>query len=1279
MRHISPRTQMLTAALAALLLAVPAPQLTADDRSLVKASESAPYVMIMLDITGSMNRIPGDPPAGQTQPPYAPQFQDDPTSKMYQAKEAIYRVLEDVADVHFGFAVFPNQENLRIPDKSCGGACIGELDSDVSDNGCSGWEPNSGDDDVWNGMNLKFTTVANPNDSGYPAAMQHGDVVPMDWDSANDRAVGWSSDNRRLIQRRLAPNLNLDGDGDGVPAYADPDDPEATPDYRVTRYFRSFRNSNNVYPLLNNAAKPLVARGSTPLARALRNFNTHFAEWEPLAEANDPKFGCKKVYVILITDGLDTCETDNGNRETEPPAAAGEVYNGGDGPQVWVVGYSISGDGETVINNMAQQGGTNACPVVQNCTEGDPGCCDTGTPDHAFFPSTQDQLVSALTQILNEIRGEARSFAAAAVPQAQADVTDKIFLASFLPFQDLPLWPGSLDAYLRPLPLADVTVTLPDGSTEQRQVPDRNRICPGNADDAGCRVWDAGEELVTHQAPPTTELDNRRYNLGQGDAQRRVFYSVAGGTAPAARKPFVPSILADADTQDLMELMGCGTLGSPFLDCDPTNPGDPMADPPIPSNLDTLHDVVRWVHETKQYEDPGQAGTFVSYLLGEIFHSDPVVIGAPENFRYYAADFFADRPTKSLFPAGLATACSDEGGFTDDNPGFVCFFERHRLRRKIVLVGSNDGQLHAFDSGVFDGEVDADTGVVTGQFTNGTGREVFSFVPRGVMPTLVEQSEGQIELYGVDGKVQVNDFFIDVNGGAINPVDREWRTVVIGGLREGGAGYYALDVTQPDVLPAEIDEGGNIPDPAGATLNNGVGYVPSCTDGGTGCGTLPYPSVLWEFYDRCTDALGGDIACDDDFNSQPDLADGWSRPATGIVEVCAFGGTDCGPGGADVERKFVAIFGGGFDPDFPLDAGNHLFMIDVETGRPIYKRPMDDPRTSVLADGGAVPSEPAAVDTDQDGLLDTIYVGTTAGLMFKVNLRGRPPLVDVDSNPSIVELRVTSTEWDPFPVFDAGGARPIFYPPSVIFVTDKGRFALAFGTGYREDLWRQVNQTARFFVVLDEIVDDSGTPVVVRPWERGDTGLPLDATDLQSVDPESTTSLGLNLLTTPQGSLLPGWWMELQNEERVIAPPFALSGLLVFLTFQPDEVITGGGRTCANAGQGRAFTVLSINGDPLIGIGGGSPGLRYKVIDDLPTPVYAETGATKNPAPQGGAVEPGVPPELIPVMKALQKLFPPECRFAGFTENVKTRRADTGVEFIAPVPVCFVQKNWKGL
>ena len=602
-----------------VLAGIPAwtPDAGADDRSLVKSSESEPYVMILFDTTGSMNRNPSGS--------FPPLHQDDPASKMYQAKQAIYNALLGVDDVHFGFGTFPNQDSLRVWRQGCSGNCIRASDTSHS-NACTGWDPNTDSaQDVHSssGINLRRPNTLNPNDGSYPAFMEYGDVIPMDWDSPADRAANYSSDNNLLIRRILAPNLNLDGDGDMIPAYMDADDPEAVPDFGVERYFAN-STTNGVYPLLDPAARPILADGLTPLARALRNFKDHYILWKPFIEGKDPKFGCKKKYVILITDGLDTCESGSTAQQNQPPAAAGELA--ALDIDVWVVGYSISGSGKTVLNNMATQGDTDACPIINNCDPNDPTCCP-GVHDTAFFPNTSSQLSAALVRILNEIRGEARSFAAAAVPQAQANADDKIFLASFLPFKGLPLWPGSLDAYLRPLPLKDVVVTLPDGSTETRKVPDRDRVCPGNADDTACRLWDAGEEML-QQGASDTQLGTQDYNLGQNDNQRRVFYSSDSGTneVPEDRKPFLPQTVMDADAVELINLMGCGDPDSPF------NNGSCGGPVPDPANVTAMHNVAKWFHETKQYEVPGQTGTFKDYLLGEIFHSDPVIIGAPENF-----------------------------------------------------------------------------------------------------------------------------------------------------------------------------------------------------------------------------------------------------------------------------------------------------------------------------------------------------------------------------------------------------------------------------------------------------------------------------------------------------------------------------------------------------------------------------------------------------------------------------------------------------------------------
>ena len=43
----------------------------------------------------------------------------------------------------------------------------------------------------------------------------------------------------------------------------------------------------------------------------------------------------------------------------------------------------------------------------------------------------------------------------------------------------------------------------------------------------------------------------------------------------------------------------------------------------------------------------------------------------------------------------------------------------------------------------------------------------------------------------------------------------------------------------------------------------------------------------------------------------------------------------------------------------------------------------------------------------------------------------------------------------------------------------------------------------------------------------------------------------------------------------------------------------------------------------------------------------------------------------------MKKLFPSNCRFANHTINIKAVRDDTGIEFLATVPVCTVETNWK--
>ena len=127
-------------------------------------------------------------------------------------------------------------------------------------------------------------------------------------------------------------------------------------------------------------------------------------------------------------------------------------------------------------------------------------------------------------------------------------------------------------------------------------------------------------------------------------------------------------------------------------------------------------------------------------VLGDIINSSPNYVGPP------SADYFDDFE---------AVAYS---GFADT----------WRTRAPTIFVGANDGMLHAFDAA--------------------SGDEKFAYVPNLVMSSLSTLTAAPYNhRYNVDGSPAVGDVFY---AGA-------WHTLLVSGLRAGGTGLFALDVTNP--------------------------------------------------------------------------------------------------------------------------------------------------------------------------------------------------------------------------------------------------------------------------------------------------------------------------------------------------------------------------------------------------------------------------------------------------------------------------------------------------
>ena len=1044
---------------------------------------------------------------------------------------------------------------------------------------------------------LMVQTVLNPNTLN-PAE-------PIEWrtlDEGDQLPYHWEFTHREEFMRRLAPNWT-------------PGKPFVELDFGVAPYFTDVPNEIGFLEPQNTAQIPLIPFGGSALAEALTDWRCFYLGtdeggnkckqvdqpfgkgWDWLAPQYDLEWGCRRPRILVISDGENNCKAND--------PASGTANLKKNGVEAWVINVGPT-------NNKLRV-------LAQNT-----GGIYVETAD-------RDELIAALERFVGAILEETKAFASAVVPTVQAEEADKIFVSNFKPLNNESVWPGDVQGFLKPVPLdtdGKPNVGLPCGSG------------PGVSPESECFAWSAGVEMLDQVSADI----NTQY--GTAPNQRRLYYSrlTDSGDWPNTRRylaPTTPTIPnATAVRYDLWRALGLI----------PANTADGSLDPAT----ETIHEAeanaaltTMMALKTDDNETPGDPSDDLDYILGDIFHSDPLVVGAPANTKYFALDLEDDQ-----------TACAD------GNPSYRCFFRKHQRRRKIVMVGSNDAQVHAIDAGIF-----RTLGAFADEFDRGSGNEVFAFTPRGVMPTVQDMyGDGLSRTWTVDGPLVGIDAFIDpLNDGVLfpNPDDREWRTVVLSGLRRGGESIFALDVTQPDTY----DSNGS---PTGI-----VDYVASCNDGGAGCGPIPYPSQLWEF----TDSLllpnpHRETPFDKDLDGVDDMVASWSVPDLGLMRICA--GANCDPADDDndIEDRAVAVFGGGLDKT--NGTGNWLYIVDVETGKSIYKRQLQD--IDGVTSGGAAASEVAAVDSDNDGYLDRVYTATLKGFVFRTDLYGPngeiPQLgpdfdwIDVGIPLPIPVTRITGADYRPHVIFKAQAdanavgpvSRAIYYRPSVIFSAALGEHVLALGTGDREDLWTNDGERGVFYLFRDDIAIDDFTTFYTED-------------DLVAIDSETEGDLTNDLLTDPTLSTK-GWYMLLREQERLITNPFAVSGVVVFTVFDPDVDINLDDLTCSRTGKSRIFGVTATNGNGLLFDDGDR--VRAFTIADFVTEPYVEPSATKNPENTGGGqTADDLTADHIAIMEELKKLFPSNCKFANYRLDIKTLSSDTGIHLIAPIPICIVEKNWK--
>lgn len=138
-------------------------------------------------------------------------------------------------------------------------------------------------------------------------------------------------------------------------------------------------------------------------------------------------------------------------------------------------------------------------------------------------------------------------------------------------------------------------------------------------------------------------------------------------------------------------------------------------------------------------------------------------------------DFLSSQPIRvagARYVPGFANRLEGNTAYTD-------FAQSVKTRTAMLYIGGNDGMLHGFASA--------------------TGEEKFAFVPTAVFPQLHKlTAKNYSHQYYVDGTPVVADIY----DGA------QWRTILVGTLRAGGKGLFALDITDPEQIKLlwELDE-----------------------------------------------------------------------------------------------------------------------------------------------------------------------------------------------------------------------------------------------------------------------------------------------------------------------------------------------------------------------------------------------------------------------------------------------------------------------------------------
>jgi len=463
-----------------------------------------------------------------------------------------------------------------------------------------------------------------------------------------------------------------------------------------------------------------------------------------------------------------------------------------------------------------------------------------------------------------------------------------------------------------------------------------------------------------------------------------------------------------------------------------------------------------------------------------------------ENPGWKLGDIFHSQPVTVGTPSAYYY---DRVDTLNTPPAFDTFRANHPRSsasgNRLVLAGANDGQLHAFKAG---------------ETSAGGGSEVWSFIPPNFLTSLngIVHSTHPTNLahqYFVDGPISASDVWLPQWSGSTNAIGTkknatDWHTLVVFGERGISNATLWSKV-------ASCDSGFS------STYSATYGYY---------CGyhaldvtaTTSSPIYKWHWGGSAGKLTSGQASY---------LGSPWSKMILGRVRVSG-------------NEKWVGFVGGGYSSSKSGKLGRSFYVIDLSDGSILWQ--YTNANSSTMTNALAGP--PASVDTDNDGFVDTVYIGDLGSNVWRFKF-----CTAAQDNPS---GSCGTSNWVGGLLFQAdanSGIRPIYTMPSVAR-DDVGNIWVYFGTGDVSDPTAS-NAQERFFAVKDN--DRSST------WKAGNLEHLQQASDIY-------------------GGSGDGWYFNLPGQGiKILADPTVFNGVVYFTAYTPGNA----NDPCAKGGQADLYAM----------------------------------------------------------------------------------------------------------